>query len=115
MLMARDDKGERIPYQPDRRWVDESVTHDIPTKRLERLYGVNHHIVSQANTIALPFATDTRKQMAPQEAPQHASVSTFNAWLNANIVVFPKPPELIQTLNSLPTVGRLVGNHGINT
>src|SRR3546814_1065831 len=62
LLRSRDDKGERIPYQPDRRWVDGSVTHDIPTKRLERLYGVNHHIVSQANPIALPFATDTRSE-----------------------------------------------------
>ena len=79
MLMARDEAGKRVPYQPDRRWVDGSVTHDIPTKRLERLYGVNHHIVSQANPLALPFATDTRKQMAPIEAIQHASMATFKA------------------------------------
>ncbi len=110
MLMARDDKGERIPYQPDRRWVDGSVTHDIPTKRLERLYGVNHHIVSQANPIALPFATDTRKQMAPIEAIQHASMTTFKAWLNANMVIFQKPLELIPPLNSLANMARSVIN-----
>src|SRR3546814_2787440 len=76
MLMARGEDGARVPYQPDRRWVDGSVTHDIPTRRLERLYGVNHHIVSQANPLALPFATDTRKQMAPIEAIQHAPLAT---------------------------------------
>lgn len=110
MLMARDETGARVPYQPDRRWVDGSVTHDIPTKRLERLYGVNHHIVSQANPIALPFATDTRKQMAPIEAIQHASMATFKAWLNANMVIFQKPLELVPPLNSLANMARSVIN-----
>ncbi len=110
MLMARDDSGARIPYQPDRRWVDGSVTHDIPTKRLERLYGVNHHIVSQANPLALPFATDTRKQMAPIEAIQHASMATFKAWLNANMVIFQKPLEMVPPLNSLANLARSVIN-----
>ncbi len=110
MLMARDDDGNRVPYQPDRRWVDGSVTHDIPTKRLERLYGVNHHIVSQANPIALPFATDTRKQMAPIEAIQHASMATFKAWLNANMVIFQKPLEMVPPLNSLANMARSVIN-----
>ncbi len=110
MLMARDESGARVPYQPDRRWVDGSVTHDIPTKRLERLYGVNHHIVSQANPLALPFATDTRKQMAPIEAIQHASMATFKAWLNANMVIFRKPLELVPPLNSLANMARSVIN-----
>lgn len=110
MLMARDEKGNRVPYQPDRRWVDGSVTHDIPTKRLERLYGVNHHIVSQANPLALPFATDTRKQMAPFEAIQHASMATFKAWLNANMVIFQKPLEMVPPLNSLANMARLLIN-----
>jgi TAG lipase / steryl ester hydrolase / phospholipase A2 / LPA acyltransferase len=101
MLMARDAKGRRVPYQPDRRWVDGSVTHDVPTKRLERLYGVNHHIVSQANPIALPFATDMRKQKAPLEAIQHATMMTFKAWLNANMMIFQKPLAMVPTLNSL--------------
>lgn len=101
MLMARDSKGRRAAYQPDRRWVDGSVTHDVPTKRLERLYGVNHHIVSQANPIALPFATDMRKQKAPLEAIQHATMMTFKAWLNANMTIFQKPMALVPPLNSL--------------
>ncbi|ALC13042.1 DUF3336 domain-containing protein [Sphingopyxis sp. 113P3] len=110
MLMARGEDGARVPYQPDRRWVDGSVTHDIPTKRLERLYGVNHHIVSQANPLALPFASDTRKQMAPIEAIQHASLATFKVWLNANMTIFRKPLELVPPLNSLANLARSVIN-----
>lgn len=110
VLAARDDKGRRVPYQPERRWVDGSVTHDVPTKRLERLYGVNHHIVSQANPIALPFATNTRKQMAPLEAIQHASMLTFKAWLNANMMIWQKPLAMVPPLNSIANLARSVIN-----
>jgi NTE family protein len=53
MLEAKNVRGERQPYLPTRRWVDGSVTHDLPAKRLARLYGVNHYIGSLINPIIL--------------------------------------------------------------
>lgn len=53
MLMARDADGEKQPYLSDMRWIDGSVTDDLPAKRLGRLYGVNHFIASQTNPIIL--------------------------------------------------------------
>jgi len=53
MLMAKNEYGEPQPYLPGRRWVDGAVTDDLPAKRLARLYGVNHYIVSQANPLSL--------------------------------------------------------------
>ncbi|MEE4297813.1 MAG: DUF3336 domain-containing protein [Pseudomonadales bacterium] len=53
MLAARDAHGNRKPYLPARRWVDGSVTDDLPAKRLTRLYGVNHFITSMINPIVL--------------------------------------------------------------
>lgn len=53
MLMAKNVYGKQQPYLPSRRWVDGAVTDDLPAKRLARLYGVNHYIVSQANPLAL--------------------------------------------------------------
>ena len=53
MLMAKNVYGEPQPYLPNRRWVDGSVTDDLPAKRLSRLYAVNHYIVSQANPLSL--------------------------------------------------------------
>jgi predicted acylesterase/phospholipase RssA len=53
MLMAKNEYGEAQPYLPERRWVDGAVTDDLPAKRLARLYGVNHYIVSQANPLSL--------------------------------------------------------------
>jgi NTE family protein len=53
MLAARDAHGNRKPYLPARRWVDGSVTDDLPAKRLTRLYGVNHFITSMINPVVL--------------------------------------------------------------
>ncbi len=46
-LEARDFYGSVKPYLPSRRWIDGSVSQDLPAKRLARMYGVNHFIVSQ--------------------------------------------------------------------
>ena len=53
MLMGRDAGGERRPYVPSRRWVDGSISGDLPAQRLARLYGINHFITSQTNPIVL--------------------------------------------------------------
>lgn len=53
MLQAKNIHGEHQPYLPNRRWVDGSVTDDLPAKRLARLYGVNFYIASLINPIVL--------------------------------------------------------------
>lgn len=57
-LAAKDVNGQRRPYVASRRWVDGSVTDDLPAKRLARLYGVNHFITSQTNPIVLWMVRD---------------------------------------------------------
>lgn len=57
-LAAKTASGQRIPYVASRRWVDGSVSDDLPARRLMRLYGVNHFISSQANPIVLWALTD---------------------------------------------------------
>ncbi len=52
-LTAKNVHGESQPYLPGSQWVDGAVTDDLPAKRLARIYGVNHYIVSQANPVAL--------------------------------------------------------------
>ncbi len=100
-LAAKDHKGERKPYLPNRKWVDGSVTHDLPAKRLGRLYGVNHHIVSQANPLITPFATDVKQQRTPISAIRNATTSTMKAWLNANVEIMQKPLSYFPRLNSI--------------
>lgn len=55
MLMAKNQHGEPQPYLPTRKWVDGSIADDLPAKRLQRLYSVNHFIVSMVNPIVIPF------------------------------------------------------------
>ena len=57
-LMAKDKDGTVKPYLPTRKWVDGSFSDDLPAKRLARMYGVNHYIVSLTNPFILPFASD---------------------------------------------------------
>lgn len=57
-LAARDQSGQRKSYLLGRKWMDGSVSDDLPIKRVMRLYGVNHTIVSQTNPVALPFIRD---------------------------------------------------------
>jgi TAG lipase/steryl ester hydrolase/phospholipase A2/LPA acyltransferase len=52
-LMAKNARGERLPYVASRKWVDGSIADDLPAKRLARLYGVNHFITSQTNPVVL--------------------------------------------------------------
>ncbi len=90
-LEARDKWGDRQPYLPSRKWVDGSVSDDLPTKRLARLYGVNHYIVSQANPAVLPFVTDGRRQGGTLAILTNATRRTAREWLNAGAAIMHRP------------------------
>ena len=104
MLMAKDHRGRRVPYLPDRKWVDGSVTNDLPSKRLARLYGVNHHIVSQANPLISPFAIDMKQANTPIAAIRHAAIATTKAWINANMAIMQRPLSWFPPLNSIANI-----------
>ena len=62
MLEAKTAGGDRKPYLPTRKWVDGSVYDDLPAKRLMRLYGVNHFIVSMVNPLVIPWLRDPKTE-----------------------------------------------------
>ena len=81
-LSAKNVRGEPQPYLPDKSWVDGAVTDDLPAKRLARLYGVNHYIVSQANPFSLLLLKSDELWMGPKAVKdvwRHAS----REWLRA--------------------------------
>ncbi|QFU76633.1 DUF3336 domain-containing protein [Halioglobus maricola] len=82
-LQALDDDGYIKSYLPSRRWVDGSVSDDMPAKRLARLYGVNHYIVSQTNPHVLPFVSDGHRKQTTLGLLQNASRRTTREWFNA--------------------------------
>lgn len=59
-LYAKGADGKPKPYLPTRKWVDGSFAQDLPAKRLSRLFGVNHYIVSMINPLAVPFVEDPK-------------------------------------------------------
>ncbi|PIE41574.1 MAG: patatin, partial [Gammaproteobacteria bacterium] len=78
-LYAKSFTGKTRPYLENRRWVDGSVAGDLPIKRLSRLYGVNHTIVSQINPVVVPFIEDTksRKRKGFKKAISNAGLNIF--------------------------------------
>jgi predicted acylesterase/phospholipase RssA len=67
MLEARDFSGRSVPYMPSKRWVDGTLSSDMPMLRLARLHNVNHYIVSQTNPHIVPFMSDElpKRGLAP--------------------------------------------------
>jgi TAG lipase/steryl ester hydrolase/phospholipase A2/LPA acyltransferase len=97
-LAAKNHLGEKQAYLPSRKWVDGSVSDDMPAKRLARLYGVNHYIVSQTNPHVLPFVADGKRRQDPISVWKDAGTKTARAWVNASAITMEKPLSLSPAL-----------------
>ncbi|MCB1140950.1 MAG: DUF3336 domain-containing protein [Leptospiraceae bacterium] len=65
-LLAKNAKGEVVPYMETETWIDGSVHLDVPMQRIMRLHNVSRSIVSQANPHVLPFVPEeSRKGFFP--------------------------------------------------
>ena len=93
-LAAKNDVGKRQAYLPTRKWVDGSLSDDLPAKRLARVYGVNHFIVSQVNPHVFPFVTDTEGEKSILSTVRHATQATVREWINAGASLIEKPLAL---------------------
>lgn len=109
MLKARNDGGRAQAYLPSRRWVDGSFSQDLPAKRLARLYGVNHFIVSQVNPAVLPLLSDPKlsvglKDMMGQSAKSMSKYflrSALNFFRHRQKTVGPRMAVTLNTLHAL--------------
>ena len=109
-LAAKNDRGRRQPYLPSRKWVDGSLSDDLPAKRLSRIYGVNHFIVSQVNPHVFPFVSDTRRESGLVPTLKNTAGRTAREWLNAGASLLERPLAWNATLNRLTTVGLSIIN-----
>lgn len=109
-LAAKNDKGKKQPYLPSRRWVDGSLSDDLPAKRLSRIYGVNHFIVSQVNPHIFPFVTDTKRKRDLLTTVKLAAGRTAREWINASASMLEKPLSWNPTVNKLTNVGLSIMN-----
>ncbi|MFT5484607.1 MAG: TAG lipase/steryl ester hydrolase/phospholipase A2/LPA acyltransferase [Halieaceae bacterium] len=82
-LQALDSQGIQKAYLPSRKWVDGSVSDDLPAKRLARLYGVNHYVVSQTNPHVIPFVTDGHRKQSTTGILTEAGRRSAREWFNA--------------------------------
>jgi NTE family protein len=80
-LRAKDRRGKKVDYLPERQWVDGAISDDLPAKRLSRLYGVNHFVVSQTNPHILPFISERKSGIS--STLKRAMINTSRVWINA--------------------------------
>lgn len=100
-LAARNSKGRRQPYLPSRKWRDGSLFEDLPLKRISRLYGVNHSIVSQTNPFALPFVREHKDQQTLLDVVRHAGLRTAKEWALAGAKIAMGPARRSDYLNKV--------------
>ena len=110
MLQARDFNNKTRPYLPNRKWVDGAISDDLPAKRLSRLYGVNHYIVSQTNPHILPFLRDSQQLRGAGSILTSAVSKTAKEWINASAEIFQKPLSLFPGVNQVTNTALAVMN-----
>ena len=99
-LAARDKDGNRKPYLPHRKWIDGSISDDLPIKRVTRLYGVNHTIVSQTNPVALPFIS--KESSNPVVGLLKDTLkSTAKQWVLALAKLIDTPTKIHRSMNRM--------------
>ena len=109
-LAAKNDKGKKQAYLPSRKWVDGSISDDLPAKRLTRLYGVNHFIVSQTNPHVFPFVTAAKRKPGIVSTLEQASRKTAREWINASASLMEKPLSWSPAINRLTNMALAVIN-----
>jgi NTE family protein len=109
-LEARDSIGAVQAYLPSREWVDGSVSDDLPAKRLARLYGVNHYIVSQTNPHVIPFVSDGKRSKSTQGILTNAFRRSTREWMNAGAMILEKPLRRYKPLGRMTNVAMSVIN-----
>lgn len=100
-LAAKNQRGERIPYLPQRKWIDGSISDDVPIRRVMRLYGVNHTIVSQTNPVALPFISE-RDSSSGWNVIKKTLRNTTKEWSLAGAKLIDRP------LSKSPSISRFL-------
>jgi len=109
-LAAKNHLGEKQAYLPSRKWVDGSVSDDMPAKRLARLYGVNHYIVSQTNPHVIPFVADGKKRRDAISLIKDASIKTARAWYNVGATTMERPLSLSPALARYSSIAQSIIN-----
>jgi TAG lipase / steryl ester hydrolase / phospholipase A2 / LPA acyltransferase len=103
-LAARGRDGVRRPYVPSRKWIDGSISADLPERRLARLYGVNYFVTSQTNPVVVWALRDAGWEDGPVHRLVDVSRSLGREWMRA---IYPSAMRLLKRSYPLHMVARM--------
>lgn len=69
LFVLQPETGELKPWgAPNHKWIDGSVTADVPIQRLSEMLNVNHFVVSQTNAHIVPLCAKEEDAVEPNSA-----------------------------------------------
>ena len=103
-LAARGVDGRRMPFVRSRKWVDGSVTDDMPVGRLSRVYGCNFFIASQANPI-VRWAIQDPHSSDPMARLASIYTSSWKQWMR---FTYPMAIQTVREVYPLNVITRML-------
>lgn len=109
-LQALDSEGRRKGYLSQREWVDGAVSDDLPAKRLARLFGVNHSVVSQTNPLVIPFIKDGQHKGSALGLLREGVQRAGREWFNTCSAIVDKSPIAPLAMSRMNSAARAMVN-----
>jgi predicted acylesterase/phospholipase RssA len=100
-LMAKNKRGEQVPYSPGHVYADGSIQADLPMQRLAELFNVNYFIVAQVNPHVNPFI---RAHTRPGRDKSDTAIRQIEYMLNIDV------QQRMRKLAKLGLIPRVYGN-----
>ena len=83
VLLCKNEHGAIIPYNSGRsKYIDGSISFDLPMQRLAELFNVNNFIVSQTNPHVIPFLSNDTSTMHSSHISESKKISFFSTLKN---------------------------------
>jgi predicted acylesterase/phospholipase RssA len=96
-LLCKNEYGHIVAYQSNKKkFIDGTISQDLPMQRISELFNVNIFLVSQTNPYVIPFLdSDDNKQIFSREK------NKFNLWKLTKNLIFSEIKHRCQQLASL--------------
>jgi predicted acylesterase/phospholipase RssA len=82
-LLQRPKGGPVQPFLPDQRWLDGSLSADLPAAQLEDLYGAGVTVASMVNPVILPWLRDPHSENGLLDEAARVSARATKTYVQA--------------------------------
>lgn len=104
-LFCKNENGVIVPYSYfNEKFIDGSISFDLPVIRISELFNTNNFIVSQTNPYVIPFLSNNSSTNTNHEGIYNQEKGKFNLWKLLKSLIF---SEIKHRLSQLQEIGIL--------